>query len=339
MAVHPVRIASLCAGIGGLDLGLRLAEPRARTVVYVERDSYAAAALVARMADAALDDAPAWDDVASFDARAWRGAVDCVVAGFPCQPVSFAGARRAQADERWLWPEIARCIRDMEPERVFLENVPGLLSAGIGDVLGDLAALGFDAEWGVFSAASVGAPHRRERVFILAHADGARLEGRRVSGSERAHERATGPDGGALADTADGQLPQPGRGAQGRGRARPPSPDVADADGERGSGRRARRDVGRSPSPHQRTEDEWERHGGASDDSSISLWPPIPGDAAGWRDYIAAGGAEPAVRRGADGTAARLERLRALGNGVVPLAAAVAYRTLSARFVVEGPIA
>jgi len=164
---------SLCSGIGGLDLGLRLALGESyRTVCHVERDSFAAALLVARMEDKALDLAPVWDDLFTFDARQWRGVVDLVVAGFPCQPVSVAGSRLAQDDPRWLWPHVARVVREVGPSLVFLENVPGLLSAGIGDVLGDLAGLGFDAEWGVFSAADVGAPHLHKRVFILAHRDG-----------------------------------------------------------------------------------------------------------------------------------------------------------------------
>ena len=153
---------ALCAGIGGLELGLR---PWVRTVGYVERDAYAAACLVARMEEQALDPAPVWDDLATFDGRPWRGCVDLISAGFPCQPVSCAGKRQGQADERWLWDDVARIVRDVRPALVFLENTPGLLSLGFGRVLGDLAHLGFDADWGVFSVAGSGAPHLRKRVF------------------------------------------------------------------------------------------------------------------------------------------------------------------------------
>jgi len=123
-AMPEPRILSLCAGVGGLELGLKLAIPGARTVCYVERDSYAAATLVARMADQALDPAIVWDDIATFDGRPWRGRVDLVTAGFPCQPASLAGRRRGTADDRWLWPDIVRIIGEVRPQYVFLENVP-----------------------------------------------------------------------------------------------------------------------------------------------------------------------------------------------------------------------
>jgi DNA (cytosine-5)-methyltransferase 1 len=144
---------------------------RARTVCYVERDAFAAAVLLARMADSFLERAPVWDDLITFDARAWRGVVDLVTAGFPCQPWSVAGKRKGLDDERWLWPDIIRIVRDCEPSFVFLENVPGLYRHGLREVLSDLAALGFDAEWTCVSATDIGASHRRERVFILAHRD------------------------------------------------------------------------------------------------------------------------------------------------------------------------
>jgi DNA (cytosine-5)-methyltransferase 1 len=99
---------SLCSGAGGLDLRLHLALPEYRTVGHVERDAYAAAILVARMEDAALDPAPVWDDVATFDCRPWRGAVDIVTAGYPCQPFSVAVKRRGADDPRHLWPHAAR---------------------------------------------------------------------------------------------------------------------------------------------------------------------------------------------------------------------------------------
>lgn len=115
---------SLCAGAGGLDLGLAIACPRYRTVGYVERDAFAASIIVARMEDAALDHAPLWDDIASFDGRPWRGAVDIVTAGYPCQPFSVAGKRRGADDPRHLWPHVARIIDEVEPPFVFLEMSP-----------------------------------------------------------------------------------------------------------------------------------------------------------------------------------------------------------------------
>ena len=107
------------------------------------------------------------------DIRKWtptvRDAVDIVCGGFPCQPVSLAGQRKAQDDERWLWPEFARVLGVLRPRYVVIENVPGLRSRGMADVLRDLSQIGYDAEWTSLSAADVGAPHRRERVWLLAY--------------------------------------------------------------------------------------------------------------------------------------------------------------------------
>lgn len=175
---------ALCAGIGGLEVGLELAIPGYRTVGYVERDSYAAAVLVARMESAHLDRAPIHSDLESFPSGLYRLRVDIITAGFPCQPFSVAGSRLGTRDRRWVWPHITRIIGDVVPRYVFLENVPGILArhGGMGHVMGDLAELGFDAEWGVFSAAQVGAPHLRKRVFILAtHPDRRGRQSQRLS--------------------------------------------------------------------------------------------------------------------------------------------------------------
>lgn len=106
--------------------------------------------------------------------------VDLLCGGFPCQPVSFAGHRLAQDDARWLWPEFLRCIRLLRPRYVLIENVPGLFSAGFTDVLSGLSASGYDAEWSVISACAFGAPHTRERVWILAYPKGIRCEGNEI---------------------------------------------------------------------------------------------------------------------------------------------------------------
>lgn len=108
---------SLCSGAGGLDLGLTIAMPGYRTVGHVERETYAAAILVARMEEATLDPAPVWDDVASFDGRPWRGAVDIITAGYPCQPFSVAGKRKGADDPRHLWPHVAHIIGEVELRR------------------------------------------------------------------------------------------------------------------------------------------------------------------------------------------------------------------------------
>ena len=149
MALHsnsdpsdPLRGISLCAGYGGLDLGVHIAEPGYRTVGYVEREAHAAATLVARMEDEALAPAAIWDDLRSFDGRPWRGRVDLVSAGYPCQPFSQAGHRRGAADPRHLWPEVARIIDEVGPRWAFLENVAGHVTLGLGDVAQDLRGMG-----------------------------------------------------------------------------------------------------------------------------------------------------------------------------------------------------
>jgi DNA (cytosine-5)-methyltransferase 1 len=163
---------SLCSGAGGLDLGILLACPGYRALGYVEREAFAAAVLVARMEDAALDPAVVWDDVATFDGRPWRGAVDILSAGYPCQPFSVAGKRRGAADPRHLWPHVGRIIGECEPPFVFLENVAHHLRLGFPEVAGGLVSMGYRLAAGLFTAAEVGAPHRRERLFILAHREG-----------------------------------------------------------------------------------------------------------------------------------------------------------------------
>ncbi len=109
-------------------------------------------------------------------------AVDLICGGFPCQPVSVAGKRKGKEDERWLWPEFARIIHMVRPRYILVENVPGLLNANngtaMGEVLGDLAESGYDAEWNVLSAAMFGAPHLRKRVFIIAYPRSEELENR-----------------------------------------------------------------------------------------------------------------------------------------------------------------
>lgn len=177
MADDPtITVASLCAGVGMLDIGVETAFRsfgiRARTLVYCERDAYAAACLLARMAEQALEPAAVCDDLGDLT-RETLGAVDCVAAGFPCQPWSTAGKQAGTDDERWLWPEIARIIRETSAWLVVLENVPGLRSGcGLNLVLHDLAQMGFAAEGGHLTAEAVGASHKRERLFLLAWRDG-----------------------------------------------------------------------------------------------------------------------------------------------------------------------
>lgn len=219
---------ALCAGSGGLELGLHLALSDYRTVCWVENEAYAASALVARMEEAWLDQAPIWADVNSFSGKPWRGLVDLVSAGFPCQPWSTAGRHKGVDDDRWLWGSIRKILRDVEPSVVLLENVPGLYRGGIQIVLGDLADLGFDATWDVFSAAKVGAPHRRNRVFVL----GLARRGRASRRHDRAIKRLASDVRQTLAYTQDadgrpGEPPLEGVAGIRRGGPRGPSRQLA----------------------------------------------------------------------------------------------------------------
>jgi len=247
---------SLYTGGGGLDLGFKLAVPGARCVCYVERDAAACALLVDHMQAGQLDDAPLWSDSRTFDGKPWRGKVDWIIGGFPCQPWSIVGEQKGTEDERWLWPDIRRLVREIRPGGVFLENVSGLLRGGIEHVLGGLASLGYDAEWTSVRASQVGAIQRRSRVFILAHS--------RSVGMERLFK------------------------------------------GERSG------DIGR-----------WriQRPSGPRNLQQLSDAPFEPGN--GWP--------QPLVRRDDDGFGTgmdRINRIRILGNGVVPQQAALAFAAM-----------
>jgi len=139
------------------------------TVCAVERDAYAAQVLAQRQNDGILEPFPIWSDVTSFDGKPWAGIVDVVSGGFPCQDISAAGKGAGITGERsGLWTEFARIIGEVRPRYAFVENSPMLTTRGLGVVLADLAEMGFNAEWGVLSASDVGANHQRERIWILA---------------------------------------------------------------------------------------------------------------------------------------------------------------------------
>ncbi|WP_418910272.1 DNA cytosine methyltransferase [Achromobacter spanius] len=160
---------ALFAGAGGGILGGHLLGWR--TVCAVEYNAYARSVLLARQNDRTFSPFPVWDDVRTFDGRPWRGIVDVVSGGFPCQDVSIAGKGDGLDGERsGLWSEMARIIGEVRPRFAFVENSPVLTSRGLGRVLGDLASLGFDAEWGVLGAHHAGAPHLRDRLWLVAHA-------------------------------------------------------------------------------------------------------------------------------------------------------------------------
>ncbi len=166
---------SLFSGAGGGLLGSALLGWR--TVAAVEINPYCREVLLRRQLDGVLPMFPIWDDARTFDGTQWAGRCDVVSAGFPCQPFSIAGKQAAEDDPRNMWPDTARILGEVQPRFALLENVPGLLTEGHGylwRILADLTALGFDAVWDCFPASSVGAPHKRDRLFILAYAHGIR---------------------------------------------------------------------------------------------------------------------------------------------------------------------
>lgn len=330
-----LRIGSLFSGIGGLELGVMAALQRlgapAEVAWQCEKDRYARAVLRKHWSDT-----PCFEDVHDVDADA--PPVDLICGGFPCQDLSIAGKRAGLDGTRsGLWSEFARVIRVLRPRLVLVENVPELL-AHLGRVLGPLAACGYDAQWDVFSAAEVGAPHLRERLFILAYADGVRIGDavEPLSLAERGRQARAGDDGRprpvadadsarqqpalagdvvglrvgdcgeALADALQSRRPRATeRAHEGRDGLADRGAPVGHAEGERRDA--AGRDAGqggRSPTAH----------------NTGRRWPP-----------------EPDVGRVVDGPRTRLDgsrrraRLRCLGNGVVPQTAELALLTLAAR--------
>jgi DNA (cytosine-5)-methyltransferase 1 len=158
----------LFAGAGGGILGSELLGHR--TVCAVEIEEYPRKVLLQRQRDGILPWFPIWDDICTFDGTPWRGIVDIVAGGFPCQDISSAGKGAGIEGKRsGLWGQMVRVVREVRPRFVFVENSPMLTSRGLYRVLGDLAEMGYDARWCVLGADDVGAPHRRKRIWILAY--------------------------------------------------------------------------------------------------------------------------------------------------------------------------
>lgn len=196
---------SLCTGIGGLDLAAH-AVYGCELAWYAEVDP-AAALILGRI----YPGVPNLGDLTTVDWTTVKP-VDVLTAGYPCQPFSTAGRRQGTDDDRHLWPHIAAAVRVLRPRRVVLENVAGHLSLGFGDVLGDVAAAGFDAEWCVLRASDVGAPHQRARLFVVAaDADG---------------EGPQGPQPARRRDLPAGSGRQPAPHADGGRLVRGPQPDL-----------------------------------------------------------------------------------------------------------------
>jgi DNA (cytosine-5)-methyltransferase 1 len=161
-----LRELALFAGAGGGILGGKLLGWR--TVCAVEIDPYARHLLLARQNDGTLAPFPCWDSVTTFAGKPWRGFVDVVSGGFPCTDLSCAGKQAGiDGEASGLWSEMARIIGEVLPRFCFVENSPQLVNNGLARVLGNLAQMGYDAVWGIVGAHQVGAPHRRDRCWIM----------------------------------------------------------------------------------------------------------------------------------------------------------------------------
>jgi len=262
---------ALFAGAGGGILGGHLLGWR--TVCAVEWEPYPASVLVARQNDGILPPFPIWDDVQTFNGYAWRGLVDVVSGGFPCQDISAAGKGAGIEGQRsGMWSHMARIIREVDPAFTFIENSPMLRTRGLGTVLNDLNSMGFDAKWGCIPASAVGANHKRDRIWIVGKSKRKGLEGQRSK--PRKEEVSQLGDSGTLAHTENS------------------------------------RDVWR----------QWQL--GFAEQEHDSGGGTIDGRREWWE-------AEPNVGRVDYGVAARVDRLKAIGNGQVPLCAATAWRLLS----------
>jgi len=291
---------ALFAGAGGGILGGHLLGWR--TVCAVEFDRYAASVLMARQNDGCLPPFPIWDDVCTFDGRPWRGRVDVVSGGFPCQDISAAGQGAGIDGARsGLWGEMARIVGEVRPRFVLVENSPMLTSRGLGRVLGDLAALGYDARWGVLGACNAGAPHQRDRIWVVAaDANGAGFADPWQSlGFSQRCIPARACDDGQIQHVADanevGWRRRGGAREELSGRDEPPDGGAKVSDADR-----------------QRQQEQQSAKSSAAQHATA--------ERCGWWEY------EPSVGRVADGVAARVDRLACLGNGQVPAVVRLAWR-------------
>lgn len=353
VALHSIE---LCAGVGmlgeGARAGFELLGIQHRTVCYVEREAPAAAQLARLMEAGALDSAPIWSDLLTFDGAAWRGCVDLLIAGFPCQDISIAGKRAGLDGKRsGLFFEILDLADDCDAQGLFLENVSAIATAtasavdetegelferAASRVVGELADRGWDAEWITLAASDVGAAHGRSRWFCFAWRqlldDPKRVEQPR----QRVHPRR----GQAWAGAVDAVWTSPAvADAKGDGRHEgwpQPSGEQGRSDAAISSGAMAYTSQPGLPDaeqPGEPAEPKPQGRRAASQLRGTPLFAPGPLDPR-WAGIVAnrpdlAPAVEPGVRMLADGMAylvdeSRAHQLRQVGNGVVPLQAAVA---------------
>ena len=293
-----------------------------RTVGYVEFNPYCQQVLAQRIKDGLLDQAPIFGDVRAFIAEgyadAYKGMVTVISAGFPCQPFSVAGRQKAEDDPRNMWPATLEVIRKVEPRYCFLENVPGLLSRKhryFETILKDLAESGYNAKWKVISAAEVGAPHKRDRLFIVAN----KLVADSDTGFSEGADQEIRTRRHAIKSSSQDLAYTEGQSSDGRKdhtRVSVERQEVSESGDRGGSSRMADTNIkgleGYGSEPRSVQEREAEHSAWDQGETHQSKW---------WES-------EPDVGRVAHGVASRVDRLKALGNGQVPLVVARAWEIL-----------
>ncbi len=307
-------VISFCSGYAGIERGLDLAGVKHRVIAYVEIEAFAIANLVAKMEAGKLAPAPIWTNLKTFPAHLFRDCVDIITGGYSCQPFSAAGKRAGADDPRHLWPFIREHVNTIRPSRCFFENVEGHISLGLNSVISDLEEDSYKATWGIFSAEEVGAPHRRKRVFIMGDAYGKGLERLGYDNGENQKRREEKKRPVAATDSA----------------AKPE--ELADARCCTGSENRQQtkpRAAWFSESP---AGSRCGMHTGA--DEKGQCWPSGAGpDQYEWEQPRVVWKAECKLGGAVNGHTHSMDRLRLLGNGVVPQTAAKAWQVLSARFL------
>jgi DNA (cytosine-5)-methyltransferase 1 len=311
-----IRGLDLFSGIGGIALALK---PWVKTVAYCECEPYAQAVLMERMASGDLDSAPIWDDVRTLRREILDTEIDIISGGFPCQDVSVAGAGKGLEGERSsLFFQIARLTAEYRPRFIFLENVPAICTRGGVEVIESLTSLGYDARWGVLSAFDMGAPHLRERWWCLAYSVRELIRNKpRGSRGEKGESSAGSGDNGEKEPVAHSNCdrkPQPERGeCEQRRRACNGGEDVANA---MRLGRGTRR------TELQRLARQSETPGGGASRNADDGKEQSAAFRADWWEL------EPDVDRVVDGLPYRVDRIKALGNSVVPQTAREAFERL-----------
>tara|TARA_R110000824_G_scaffold401783_1_gene616209 strand:+ start:28539 stop:29585 length:1047 start_codon:yes stop_codon:yes gene_type:complete len=339
---------ALFAGAGGGILGGMLLGWR--TVAAVEIEDYPRRVLLQRQADGILPRFPIWDDVRTFDGKPWRGKVDVISGGFPCQDISAAGKGAGIDGARsGMWSQMARIIGEVRPRFAFVENSPLLVGRGLTRVLGDLAEMGYDAKWGILGAHHAGAPHKRDRIWIMAKSSSA--------GAGNINRKAGDKDRGASGEHVPPLRQGDGQDGTNRTDSAGPSKYVGDTKREqnnpkRGSSELRRDSMGRIEEAAQQA------HGSTCSDSSSRsscdaalayassirqqrqrqhvkpVHTAQDQDGKADQSVNASEGigewwqSEPDVGRVAHGVASRMDRLKAIGNGQVPAVAALAWAML-----------